>query len=115
MGLIEPIVAADLDMENFFNTVEWPAIRSSLRRHFPEASAVVEWEQQTPGMMVLSDGSEHTFDRGSEQGEPLGSLKAALPLGDARGRVLIKGDRPSRVCDEWYFDDGQLICSPALF
>ena len=65
--------------------------------------------------MVLSDGSEHIFDRGSEQGEPLGSLKAALPLGDARGRVLIKGDRPSRVCDEWYIDDGQLICSPALF
>ena len=85
-GLIDPIVVADLDMENFFNTVEWTAIRRSLRAHFPEASPAVEWEQQSPGVMVLSDCSEYTFDRGAEQGEPLGSLKAALPLGDARGR-----------------------------
>ena len=111
-GVIEPVVFADLDLENFFNSVEWPAIRASLRMHFPEASQVVEWEQREAGTMVLADGSEHSFNRGAEQGEPLGSLKAALPLGDARGRVAAT--RPQRVCDEWYIDDGQLVCAPAM-
>ena len=102
-------------MANFFNSVEWPAIRETLRTHFSEASKVVEWEQQEPGIMVLSDGSEFEFNRGAEQGEPLGSLKAALPLGDARGRVAPGVERPHRVCDEWYIDDGQVVCAPALF
>ena len=111
-GVIEPVVFADLDLENFFNSVEWPAIRASLRMHFPEASQVVEWEQREAGTMVLADGSEHSFNRGAEQGGPLGSLKAALPLGNARGRVAAT--RPQRVCDEWYIDDDQLVCAPAM-
>ena len=114
-GIIEPVVVADIDMETFFNSVEWPAIRDSLRKHFPEAARVVEWEQRHEGTMVLADGSEHSFIRGAEQGEPLGSVKAALPLGDARGRVRIDGQQPRGVCDEWYIDDGQVVCAPHMF
>ncbi len=36
-GIIDPVVVADLDMKNFFNSVEWPAIRDPVRRHFEEA------------------------------------------------------------------------------
>ena len=38
-GRMHPVVIADLDMKNFFNTVEWPAIRSSMERILPEAMA----------------------------------------------------------------------------
>ena len=114
-GTIEPVIVAGFDMEHFCNTVEWPAIRASLRSHFPEASKAVEWEQREPGIMVLSGGSEHSFNRGAEQGEPMGSLKAALPLGDVRSRVQPQAERPHRVCDKLYIDDGQLVCAPSLF
>ena len=77
-GLIERVVVADLDMASFFNAVEWPAIRTSLRTHFPAASRVVELEQRESGIMVLTDGSEHFSNQGAEQGKPMGSLKAAL-------------------------------------
>ena len=62
--------------------------------------------------MVLTDGTEHLFNQGAEQGEPIGSLKAALPLGDARNRVRPKAKRSYWVCDEWYNDDGQVVCAP---
>lgn len=113
-GLIEPIVIADLDMKNFFNSVEWPAIRESMRRHLEQATPVVEWEQRERGVTILPDGSEFLFDRGAEQGEPLGSVKASLPLGDARARVASSGVA-AHVVDEWFIDDGQLVCAPRAF
>ena len=111
-GVIDPVVVADLDMKNFFNTVEWEEIRASMRQHFPEALPIVEWEQQRQGTTILPDGSEFHFDRGAEQGEPLGAVKAVLPLGDSRCRIAAT-NVASRTCDEWYIDDGQLVCAPA--
>jgi hypothetical protein len=113
-GVMEPVVVADLDMQNYFNTVEWPSIRASLRLHFEEAVPTVEWEQQQHGVSLMPDGSSFTFDRGAEQGEPLGPIKAALPLGDAREK-LYERVALQRACDEWFIDDGQLVCPPALF
>jgi hypothetical protein len=40
-GLIPAVVVADIDMENFFNSVEWEAIRESIQKHFPEASPTI--------------------------------------------------------------------------
>ena len=71
-------------MKNFFNTVEWKAIRESAAEHFAEINNILEWEQRTEGVSFLSEGSTFTFNRGSEQGETLGPIKAALPLIDAR-------------------------------
>ncbi len=113
-GLIDPVVVADLDMRNFFNTVEWAAIRESVHRHFEEAIHVVEWEQRSPGTTVLPDGAAFRFNRGAEQGEPLGSVKAVLPLGEARGKVAARGAEFRGACDEWFIDDGTLICAPGL-
>ncbi len=114
-GIIEPIAVADLDMQNFFNSVEWPAIRASLEHHLQEAVPIVNWEHREPGVTALPDGSEFLFNRGAERGEPLGSIKAALPLGEARCRTADKHAGRKGVCDEWYIDDGQLICEPSVF
>ena len=65
-------------------------------------------------MALLPNGSEFKFDRGAEQGEPLGAVKAVLPLGDARGRIAAR-EVSRGTCDEWYIDDGQLVCAPAAF
>jgi len=109
------LVIADFDMQNFFNTVEWQEIRSSLSRHFPEALDTVNWEQAQPGVTVLDDGTEFPFDRGAEQGEPFGLVKASLPLGDALERVEGRAESPQKVCQRWYMDDGVLVCSPKDF
>ena len=109
LGAIQPVVIADLDMQNYFNTVEWPAIRASIRRHFEEAAPIVEWEQMKPGINILPDGTSFEFNRGAEQGEPLGPIKAALPLGDARDRVFER-DALRQAVDEWFNDDGQVVC-----
>ena len=113
-GIVEPVVVADLDSKNYFNTVEWPDICASLQRHFARASATVDWEQREPGVTFLPDGTPFKSNQGAEQGEPLGSTKAALPLGDAVGPLR---DRKSlrHACDEWFMDDAQLIYSPAVF
>ena len=111
-GVIEPVVIADLDMKNFFNTVEWSAIREGIERHLKAAKPMVEWEQRQPGCTILPDGSEFTFNRGAEQGEPLGSLKATLPLGGAAMRTPERLGPATRATDEWLIDDGQLVCSP---
>ena len=83
-GFIPAFVAADLDMKNFFNTVEWDSIRESAAVHLREALPVLEWEQQKEGVSFLGDQSAFSFNRGSEQGETLGPIKAVLPLVDVR-------------------------------
>ena len=129
-GIIDPVVVADLDMQIFFNSVEWPAIREAVRSEFPEAARIIEWEHRSPGITVLPSGAEFAFDRGAEQGEPLGSVKAVAPLGNARAAVeqaafqyatrdgarLPQSDGARfPACDEWYIDDGQLVYQPRAF
>jgi hypothetical protein len=114
-GVGKAVVIADLDMANFFNSVEWPAIRDSVARHFPEASPILQWEHARPSESVLSDMSTFSTNRGSEQGETLGSTKAALPLGDVRRLVAADAEHGSGVFDAWYVDDGVVACEPHLF
>ena len=42
-------------------------------------------------------------------------MKAALPLGEARCKSAERHGARRKVCDEWYIDDGQLICAPEIF
>ena len=86
-GLIDPIVVADLDMQNFFNSVEWVSIRKSIATHFKAASPCISWEQSERATTFLPDGASFRVDRGSEQGESLGPIKAVLPLGDSLTQV----------------------------
>ena len=99
-GDAAPMVVADLDMENFFNSIGWPAIRASAARHFADIVRVLDWEQRCAGQSFLGDQSAFTFDRGSEQGETLGPIKAVLPLADAREEAWFSeaarlGDHPN--------------------
>ena len=116
-GRMHPVVVADLDMQNFFNSVEWPAIRAALEHVFPEALPAVRWEQATQGVTILADASETKFNRGSEQGEALGAVKAVGPLADARAKAHSTPENQGigGVQDEWYVDDGVVVCHPARF
>ena len=51
------------------------------------------------------------------EGEAMGAIKAVGPLAEARGRAHEKiGSRTSSgIQDEWYVDDGVVVCHPALF
>ena len=66
----------------------------------------------------MPDGTEYKVDRGAEQGDPLGSLKAALTLAKALGRTrermrATRGEEPA-YADMWYIDDGQVFIAPEL-
>lgn len=114
-GVIDPVVVADLDMKNYFNTAERLSIRASLQRHFVEACPDVAGEQQQPGVTLLPDGAAFKFDRGAEQGEPpIGLTRAALPLGDAI-KPLREQEFLRWACEEWFTDDGQLARAPEVF
>eukprot|EP00973_Karenia_brevis_P071372 9914170-Karenia_brevis.AAC.1 len=57
-GVIPPVVAFDLDLQNMFGSIEWPQIRASVARHFPEAQRWTEWAQQEPAVVQLPAGGE---------------------------------------------------------
>ena len=104
-------------MKNLFNSIEWPAIREGLAKLFPEALPIVKWEQQAEGVTHLDDGTTLHCDRGSEHGETLGPLKVVGALAIARERARGSSDVTafSGVQDEWFVDDGVVVCRPELF
>ena len=68
-GVIRPGVTGDFDIRNFFNSVEWRAIRRSVQERVVEVvAASVAWEQKVP----------LNFDHGPEQGETFGAVKAVI-------------------------------------
>ena len=67
-GEAPPMVVADLDQQNFFNLVEWRTIRECAKTMLPEASNILEWEQQCPAKSFTSTLEEYEYDRGAEQG-----------------------------------------------
>ena len=77
----------------------------------------VAWEQKVPGTTTLPDGAAFNFDRGAEQGETFGAVKAVLPLGDAccDVRHAMRDHRGPGFYDDWFVDDGQLVCTPEMF
>ena len=113
-GTIPAVVTADLDLVNFYNSVEWPEIRASIAKHCEALQPMVQWKHLCASKTFLPDGREHEYTRGAEQGDPFGSTEASLPLGDARERAVQQEQviGLSGACDEWYIDDGQLICKP---
>ena len=94
-GKAPAMVIADLDMKNFFNSIEWKAIRESATKHLPDIMPTINWEQQEEGLTFLGDGTAFRFNRGAEQGETLGPIKSVLPLLEAREAAWFSpgGDR----------------------
>ena len=115
-GTIPGVVTADLDLVNFYNSIEWSAIRESVGAHCSPLMPLVEWKHSQAAKTFLPDGTEFNIDRGAEQGDPYGCIEATLPLGEARKRAVEKPQIAEKrgACDEWYIDDGQLICKPEV-
>ena len=83
-GATEPLVAADLDMVNFFCSCEWPSIRDALGQEMPEILAWTEWQHDHEAATVLPIGEVFAFDRGAGQGDGFGTLQASNVAAKAR-------------------------------
>ncbi len=115
-GVIDPMVAFDLDLENMFCRVEWPEIRAAAQKHFEEAYKWLEWCHEEPEVIQLPNGAEHAVNRGAGQGDVYGSTACGLSLGERvlEHRERFNGTREdiatteaAGAVDEWFIDDGQ--------
>ncbi len=115
-GVIEPVVAVDVDLVNMFGNAEWPQIRAALQDDLDEILAWTEWHHEEPAVTVLPSGMEFRSDCGAEQGDPFGSVQAGRCLGAARPRWASQDNGAAVVgaCDEWFIDDGQAFVRPDL-
>ena len=118
-GLIEPLVAFDLDLSNMFGTIEWAEIREAAAADFPESSNWLEWQHSTVDEVELPSGSVAYTDRGAGQGDVYGSTHSSLALGrrmlQHRERFSqTRPNQPTGAADEWFIDDGQAFVKPEL-
>ena len=113
-GSLGPLVAVDVDLVNFFGSVEWAATKDAYRDLFPEGLAWESWCQAEPVSITLPCREQIESDRGAGQGEPDGPLKASLPLGRAmrEARSDLQERCRMRFAQGWYMDDGQVFCRP---
>ena len=57
-GILEPMIAADLDLVNMFGNAEWPSIRAAIEGHFQEALAWTSWHHMAESTTILPSGVE---------------------------------------------------------
>eukprot|EP00973_Karenia_brevis_P006339 862508-Karenia_brevis.AAC.1 len=111
-GVLGPLAVVDVDLVNFFGTVEWGAILDTYSELFPEGYAWESWCTAEPCEAKLPSGATVTIDRGAGQGEPDGPLKASLTLGRAVEQSRRDMGNDCSFADGWFIDDGQLCCRP---
>ena len=113
--VVEPLMAADLDLVNTFGNAEYP---SGPAHALSEASTWTEWQHQSTPSLLPTEATFAT-NRGTEQGDVLGTIQSALVLGDARHthlRDFLSSLRKAKVvCDEGFVDDGQVFVRPWSF
>jgi hypothetical protein len=116
-GLLQPMVAADLDLENMFGSVEWDSIRDSINEELREVKSWTEWHHEQPAVAVLPNGDEFATDRGAEQGDAFGPLQAGCVLARHRPQWARaeNGSLAQGACDEWFIDDCQAFVAPLAF
>ena len=109
-------MAADLDLVNTFGNAEYP---SGPAHALSEASTWTEWQHQSDSVTSLSTEATFATNRGTEQGDVLGTIQSELVLGDARDthlRDFLSSLRKAKgVCDEGFVDDGQVFVRPWSF
>ena len=92
------------------------AVDSAIRDEMPELARWSEWcHRESP--IILPDGSEHSTNRGAEQGDPEASAQCGAVLAVARKRSRIARMQglaagPSLAFDAWFADDGQAYVKP---
>jgi len=111
-GTLGPVAVVDLDLVNFFGSVEWDAILDTYADLFQEGYAWESWCTREPCEVKLPSGDRVAVDRGAGQGEPDGPLKASLTLGRAVERSGSDLEPDCKFADGWYIDDGKLCCRP---
>jgi hypothetical protein len=112
-GELGDFVAIDVDMANFYGSIEWKPMLESYSELFEEGLAWEKWTTKTPATISLPCGEQVTVDRGAGQGEPDGPLKAALTLGRAvRNARTDLRQQQIPTAHAWFIDDGQLFCKP---
>jgi len=107
----------DLDLANFFPTLEWQSIGDAVNSDLPELSSWTDWAQSEPVRVFLPSGEIKMLDRGAEQGDPLGSLQSSLVLGRVVERTRSRlseerGELDGSFADVWFIDDGQVLIKP---
>ena len=113
-GELGEIAVVDVDMANFFGSVEWQPMLEAYAELFPEGLSWETWTTEQENHVTLPCGDRLDVDRGAGQGEPDGPLKASLTLGKSARAAhlsLRAEDVPSAHC--WFIDDGQLFCRPS--
>ena len=73
-GEIQPLIAADLDLANFFGSTEWDSIRDAIDEELVEVKAWTEWQHEQPSITVLPSGEEFIKNRGVGKGYALGCM-----------------------------------------
>jgi len=113
----------DLDLENAFPSMEWPAVDMSMRELLPQLAHISEWSHQIAGIELPvpdADGKtvEHVADRGAEQGDSMASVQCGAVVSGVRRRTResrmhgapVPG--PSYAHDDWFADDGHAVVRP---
>jgi hypothetical protein len=106
----------DVDLVNCFPSLEWDDIEEAMDEAMPELSPWTRWCHGPAAPISLPAGGSHEAARGAEQGDPHGSLQAALVL----ARRVFQGERAFKrigggakpFFSAWFADDGQCICRP---
>ena len=111
-GRTPPVVAFDLDLANFFGTMERDRIRDALQQHFPEALPWTRWVHADVEELDLPQGGVAYTDRGSGQGDVFSPAASALAMGVAAGtaRDDLRGGpqgSPVGAVDQWFMDGCQ--------
>ena len=109
----------DIDFINAFPSLLWGYIGDAVAEFAPGLAAWTEWCHSEPTRVTLPCGSEHSTDRGSEQGDPHSSAQCGAALAVVRrraaeARAAQRPDDPPGAFDFWYADDGQAFMRPPL-
>lgn len=103
-GIIEPLVASDLDLANMFGTIEWPDVRDAVREDFAESMGWINFQHRSPETVQQQNGDEHDCNRGAGQGNVFGSATSSLVQGHfmQQDRVSQPTMRLERLAETMY-------------
>lgn len=113
-GALGDSAVVDVEMVNFFGSVEWQPMLETYADIFPEGLQWEAWATEQHNRVSLPCGDELKVNRGAGQGEIDGPLKAfaALSRSACAARTNLQRQGVSSA-HAWYMDDGQLFCRPA--
>ena len=88
-----PVCLIDIDQENFFGSLEWGTIRTTVADVLPKRGAALAWEHEKPTKIWRLGASPFEAARGTGQGD----VDAPTEAGLAQGSVT-RGARKKLYC-----------------